>query len=167
MTLVPMAALSRCMPRLPPLRLRRLMREMGKEGAEAVSPGEALLLWLAHWMAATQPVPPDQQDLLLVELGKEIIAYGDAFEAKMKEAKEGETVPAAVVSILDRSFAIISGREAFLVLTKGEYVKGLSRPPVESLSYNLAGMYAMAMSAVASKSLNPDARRGTITGEAG
>lgn len=135
----PVKDLMPALPRLSPIRAGRLLREMGV-GGDAVTPGQALLLWLAHWLAVTQPVPPDQQDLMLYALGGEVVSYGDSFEEKMRSP--GAVVPVGVVSILDRTFAVVSGQKAFLCLEKGEYVDGLARPPVESISYNLAAMYA-------------------------
>jgi hypothetical protein len=113
---------------------------MGKEGAAELSFGESLLLYLAHWLTVTRAIPADQQDLLVTEFGREVVSYGDSFDAMMSGPEA--TIPSCVVTVLDRSFAIVSGRDVFLNLHRAEYVKGLPRPPIESISYNLAGLYA-------------------------
>lgn len=156
MSQVPLRELRPRLPRLSSVRVGRLLREMGqKDGEDAISPGQALLLWLAHWLAVTQPVNQDQQDLLLYALGKEVVAYGDSFDEKMRGPQA--TVPVSVVSILDRSFAIVSGQKGFLVLERGEYVAGLARPPIESITYNLAAMLVQVRSC-----LNSNPERGNI-----
>lgn len=131
---------------LSPLELRDVLtaagvRPAGKLVDLEVSAGAAVFVWLSSALARRQPVGATERRLILNELTEAVLAAGDAVAAAFGE--NGGVVPGYALTIVDGTFVGFTGEtRGWLDLRTGEWEVALPRPPVESYSVSLTGLYA-------------------------
>lgn len=132
---------------LSPLRIRQIL-QMATEKTNWSQPlmeievgaSEALLLWLADWLAKRRPVADEQQQALLSFYTKQIKSCAALIE-NLPETDSG-TTPTVLLSILDAKLAAMSGEDSsYLDLRTGDTVKTITRLPVEITSINLVALF--------------------------
>jgi hypothetical protein len=126
-------------PTLPAIRVRRLLKLAGvKPDATEVGPGAALLVWVDGLLSNRQPVGEEQRQLIIEEFAADIVQAGD--DAARSVA--GPVVAAVLLSIVDNTFAAISGQQ-WLDLRTGLRLAHPPRVPVEMVTYNLRSIYVL------------------------
>lgn len=122
-------------------RLRVLLNALGYQGTTPaeVWPGEALLLWLADLMSVRATLHPGHQEVLLSELGADVVRYGTALAEAL--ASGSPELPVGLLSVGNGRMATVSGRDGAFDLGRGEWVHGVKTFPMESVTYNLAAIY--------------------------
>lgn len=150
---VPFGKLKPLIQNLGQLRLRRIYKEtLGKELNESdlVTPSEALVMIFAGIMRSRSLVREDQLDLIIDELGKEILNFGKMLEA----AANKESLPVAHLIMVDRMFCRMSGDVDFLDIRSGKKITKLELPPIEILTFDLTAMLVRTLNAVKTEQAN-------------
>jgi NAD-dependent SIR2 family protein deacetylase len=135
---------ARCLRATSQVKAKCLLSAVGQSDVEAeLSPGQALYLWLADHMARRPLLLPECRELILGELAKDIVEYGNnlARELVKRDKKEVDKLPVCMIVVSNGTHLTMSGRAGFLSLATGEWVEGVKTFPAETLSYNLAGIY--------------------------
>lgn len=99
-----------------------------------VSPGEALLLWLAEALQVRMPVSSEQQTLLLSHFWPKIIEIPDA-------VGDSGGPPVFQLIIADGTMACLTGMADYLDLRTGDTRPSLPRMAMELVSYNLSAIF--------------------------
>ncbi len=121
--------------------VRILRYYAGAFDGEDLSPGQALLVWLAGVLASTVRIPGEAQENLLAECSSEIINFGNSLETAVAAGEK--ELPVCVVMILDDKFCGVSlrqGPKPYTDLTTGDRVD-LPVMPLEVISYNMTALY--------------------------
>jgi hypothetical protein len=131
------------------VRANLLLRTLGKryKKEDPVPPGEALLLWLAGIIQRELSLTSEQQELLLLEITPSVIDFGKQLSEQLKIEQEEESAFVLVsrLTLIDRTWACISGLDTFIDLRTGEKTRSLRRAPVMTVSLDLAAIYRMAL----------------------
>jgi hypothetical protein len=120
-------------PKLSPLAIRKLWRQLKRTDEEALGFGESIFVWLAALLSSSSPISPEAVDLLLNNYVDDLVKFGCEFQP------DKETV-IMQLAILDRSYAVLSGRDGFLCLASGDHRPTLNEAPVEVITYNIGAL---------------------------
>lgn len=129
------------------LRLRRIYKEtLGKEmnERELVKPSEALVMIFAGILRSRNLVREDQLDLIIDELGKEILKFGKMLE----ETADKDNLPVAHLIMVDRMFVRMSGEIDFLDIRSGKKINKIELPPIEILTFDLTALLVRTTNAI-------------------
>jgi hypothetical protein len=143
-------------PRLPPLRLRRIAKlvlgytSIPLDESE-LSSGEFLVLLVAALLVSRRLVGESEQDLILEELGVAIKDFGDRLVSS-----GGSKLPVAQLVLLDTRYARLSGREGCLDLRTGVTLPRPATAPVEAVAFDLTALYVRAIRAAHPRKTKPD-----------
>ena len=139
-------------PYLNALQQRRLGKLLGVE--ETLSPGQALVWWVANLLQRARLVDQEQTWLLLEELAPNISILGEQLEAALagdcKAASVGK-LPVITLGIADRAFAVITGKDAVLELKTGKWIEGARSQFLERVLYDLTTLYCRERQALPSE----------------
>lgn len=130
-------------PRLDHRHLRQLLRLAGFRGeveGNAVTPGQALVVWSGVMLHLRSPVAVPRQRIVLEMLGDLIAKAGDEVESQL-EADRPPTLQFRL-GIADGAFAVVSGMSNALDLQTSAYVSRAD-PPLELLTYDLTLLYTI------------------------
>ena len=137
--------------------LRIFLNLLGHRGDSPtdLSAGECLLLWLADRMELDRIVPVHHRDLILNELLDDITGFGNLLGSKIEDNAAPNELPVSLISIANKAFATISGRDGFLNLHMGGWVKGIRSYPELQVVYNLTGIFTLGVHSL--RHARPDA----------
>lgn len=124
--------------KLSPLKRRALLRGIlrhDEHGEDNVyNARECMVIWVAQHLEGAGFLDSEQRQLLLEEIADALQIFGSMC-----------TVPAPVPNyqlvFAEGRYATWTGRDGFLDLHTGQYVKTTPRPILESLGYNLTELF--------------------------
>jgi len=130
-------------------------------GAERCSPGEALVFWLADWLMKARLLGPDELRLVIDDLAGDVKTFGDGLAGCNNLGGRILKLPTAKLVFLDRRHVCLDGRPLFVDLKTGAVAEAIDYKPLETIAYNLTGLYLRYSQALKSPNLEPseDANR--------
>jgi hypothetical protein len=133
-------------PRLTPASYRHILRcVLASPEAKNLSPGGALILWLADHLATDDPaMPTDQQALVIDEFKGHLLDFGaqlwkvlEPFEAVGKR----NDVPAANLTLWDHHYVSMTNHGGYLDLHTGVWLAVLSTAPLVISAVDLTTLF--------------------------
>lgn len=136
---------------LSPIRIRKIFRQIGLPEnvapSVAVSPGKALMFWVAKLLSVRALVDQDSQELIMETYGEWIEIYGDKLQFDWNAEAKGfstDMIPVVILSIADGQHVALSNASNFLDLKTGQTTDTIpSGMPLEFIGFNLARLFTM------------------------
>lgn len=131
--------------KLPPTRARSILegacrtKIVGWLDDMEINPGEALVLWVADWLASRRPVDDDAQMLILTRYASDI----EKVSAIVEHSLAAGEMPTLQLVIIDATLAGMTGHNDIIDLRSGETHEGPKQMPIEVTSLNLTALYIM------------------------
>jgi hypothetical protein len=132
--------ISKFLAKLPPLKLKRIVKIINPEHNKELKNYEAAILFFADFIIQYAPLTNDDQAYIILEqFNDQLKTYFKEFFDTIKN-KENKFIKICIFSIFDRKYCALSGCDYFLDLHKGEIHKKLDKIYVEVITYNLGAV---------------------------
>lgn len=110
---------------------------------KTISPGQALVIWVADLFSGSALCLVEECDLILDEMKNDIQKFGNYLFNALEErtSLSNLKIPIADLVFADRKFVTITGRQEILNIENGEWIRGLELHPFERVIYNLGVLF--------------------------
>lgn len=127
--------------RMPPLRERRLLREILKRTDRDLhskfSPGATMCALLTSFLPQIGMFTEEQVWLIVGEATQFLYGVGEKLECMLQDMPNATTMPGCSLAIADRKYVTWELKDQWLSLETGQWIARLPKPPMETLSYHL------------------------------
>lgn len=106
---------------------------------DMLSPGQALLIWLADLIEWMQLCSSDERTLFLQEIKVELSSFAECLETSINAQEDA--LPAFMVGFVDRRYATCSVMKQFFDMREGVWIDKLPEPALETISYSCTTLY--------------------------